>query len=299
MFIQDTQLDENVIFLRNSLIELPESAVLTLLDVITSVEQSSSTESDLLASAEKVRDALSRDFEWAVILENMKSTFEKNGICLITGIPLQTSRQFLVATLTTLCKPNFIHNDFPLESYIVEPDKAISSLSKEIPLPMHTDYPFNPPSTTLILCLEEDPAYPYFGVSSLVSCANILNKIEDDGNQPLKDFLLSTRVDFSQYNSPHSFKSATIFEFSSSDDLIVRYHRKNLSASSQQRHAEFLDQFDRYCNELAIQFTLSRGDQLIVDNWHYLHGRGKCTVFYEENQRRSRRIASVWGDKNI
>jgi gamma-butyrobetaine dioxygenase len=205
------------------------------------------------------------------------------GVILLKGFPYRTD-DALARWICTLGRPlrdAANHHDGILHD--VEVQGLGSRLHADTPyeFPLHTDCADlpHPPDLVILYCERQDPQG---GASSFAHADEIVRCLSHDQIEPL------SHADFTF--APGARYPILSFE---GGPAAIRYNRLRFELYDPRpttSRAALLDSVDRALDQVKVQFHVTEGQCLLIDNRHVLHGRDA----FDPASRRSFKRAHVF-----
>lgn len=164
----------------------------------------------------------------------------------------------------------------------------------------HTDFSWTqkPPRYIVMLCLEEDPKSPYFGLNQVVVGEQIVQGLMNIFGLSY-DEVLNIKL---PYVVGNEVWRNLFYVQENTDRLMMRYHFEyidhQLAKSVQIGDYPLNYLIDALANQYSEVILNKKGDLLIVDNYFALHKRTQATVqFNQDRTFKSRELVTIRFDR--
>ena len=247
--------------------------------------------------ASEIAHLMNADAVVGPLAQQIRGLYRQLGLCLLPALP-DLNLNVLLAIPATAFDLLEIQR-LPLDTRVTPESMVRSPLYRQQELNLHTDFPFDPPHSTTIFCVQQDPHYPDCGVSLLLDADVLVDHLRRLNDPEL------LQVAFTMPFSHLNFKQQS--ELSPAEPILtaapehgghhVRYNRTYMRTRNGARCETALDRFEAEIRQLAQRYALATGDMLILNNRRLLHGRTDCTIEHlPDGSFRSRSIFTVWGN---
>lgn len=175
-------------------------------------------------------------------------------------------------------------------------------------IPMHTDFSMliNPPETTIIFCIKEDPLGPPYGQNGISLARDIFNFFH--GSYEF-DLLTSIKMPFAGKKQNASGENiiieSTVFHTETeSESFGIRFHPSRIyhgfrltKTKPSKEQSLVISSTLRMAKEVRIPVFLNSGDALIINNKEALHDRTMCSFSLNGNSISSRLVKVAFLNK--